>query len=434
MTQHLDRTIEPPVRGFSHLSIPYPEIIKLPNGIEIYAIEAGDQPVNRITVSYDSGLVNAENPDALQLAINLLREGTASYSGSKISETLDYYGAWLKSGVLTWNTTVTLWSLNKSTLNLLPILKEILLCPTFPEKEFVTLRDKRKAQYLLSQKNVSFVASQLDKKMVFGEGHPMNYTLSADEIEALTIDDIRAEHQRVFSRIPKIFIAGEIKELLPHICVFFQQFDFSNATTTPYTVRPMSPSEGKTMSADVDTEHQAAIIMSIPTIDRKHEDYIALRLVVMAMGGYFGSRLMANIREDKGYTYGIQASLLGYKEGSVISISTNTDPQYVDEVIKEVKYEIRRLIEDPMDVEELQVVKSNAMTSLAAILDSPFSIMDHHISHYHNGTPENYFEKQIEAINSLTAEDIMNLSRKYFVVEKLLISIAKPIATNNHEE
>lgn len=426
MSQYLDRTIEPPVSGFSQISIPYPELFILPNGVEIYAIDAGDQPVNRITVSYDSGIMNAIIPDALQLSVQMLREGTTSYSGSEISNTLDYYGAWLKSDVLTGNTIVSLWSPNKSTSHILPILKEILLAPTFPIKEFETLRQKRKAQYLLSQKNVTYIASQLDKQMVFGKDHPINHILNADEIENLSRDSLMSEYVRAFSRKPKVFVAGEIKEILPIVLDLFSQFSYDTAASTPIEIIPMQPVSSQTLIKDVDAEHQSSIVMSIPTIDRSHEDYISLRLVVMALGGYFGSRLMTNIREDKGYTYGIQANLYGYREGGVISISTNTAPQYVDAVIKEVKYEMQRLCEQPMEEDELNVVKNNAMTSLAAILDSPFSIMDHHISHFHNGTPKDYLEKQIVAIKSLTKDDVLELSRKYLNEDKLLISIAKP--------
>lgn len=429
---HLDRTIEPPIRGFSQISIPYPELYVLPNGIEIYAIEAGDQPVNRITVSYDSGIMNAINPDALQIAAQLLREGTTSYTGSEISNTLDFYGAWLKSDVLTGNAIVSLWSPNKSTSNILPIFKEILLAPKFPLKEFETLRQKRKAQYLLSQKNVTYIAAQLDKQMVFGYNHPINRVLNADENDALSLENIKLEYVRTFSRKPRVFVAGMIKEILPDVFDLFSKFQYDNQASTPVEIVPMKPVCSQTLIKDVDAEHQSAIIMSIPTIDRSHEDYISLRLVVMALGGYFGSRLMANIREDKGYTYGIQANLYGYKEGGVISISTNTAPQYVDAVIKEVKYEMQRLIEQPMGEAELNVVKNNAMSSLAAILDSPFSIMDHHISHFHNATPKDYLEKQIVAVNSLTKEKILELSRKHFNEDKLLISIAKPAAVVNN--
>lgn len=429
MTALFDRSKEPATSDFPHLAIPAPVVSTLPNGIELYAVNAGDQPLNRITISFGSGMIEATLPDALQLATMLLREGTASYSGSMISETLDYHGAWLKCDALSHDTALNLWSINNSTLKLLPLLEEMIFDPSFPEKSFNALKQKHKAKFLLSQKNVSYVASVSDKKLVFGENHPINHILDAVEIEALTIDDIRAAWQNAFSSVPKVFIAGEINDLQPEIIDFLSRLKFSSSSRPAQNVVPMKPRHGgATAIVDVDAEHQAAIAMSIPAIDRSNPDYIALRLVVMALGGYFGSRLMANIREDKGYTYGIQANLLGYREGGVVSIMTNTAPQYVGDVIKEVRHEIHRLRDESMLNDELSKVKNNAMTSLAAILDSPFSIMDHHISQFHTGTPPDYFSRQVEAINMLTADDIIRLSRKYLNPDDMLISVARPVA------
>ncbi len=426
MTCLIDRKKEPVVKGFERLSIPYPNVTTLPNGLELYALDAGDQPINRITVSFSSGLMEAAIPDSLQLAVQLLREGTAAYSGSTISETLDYHGAWLKCDALSHNSSVNLWSLNRSTSKLLPLLGEILTKPSFPEKAFATLRDKHKSRYLLSQKNVSFMASRNDKKLVFGASHPINRMIDAEGIDTLSTDDIWAAYRQAFTPAPRLFVAGNIKEILPAVSDFFGRLDY-NATVADQNIIDMQPLPGSHTSViDVDAEHQAAIAVSIPTIGRNHPDYIALRLVIMALGGYFGSRLMANIREDKGYTYGIQANLLGYREGGVISIMTETAPQYIDAVINEVKHELIRLREQPMPDDELFIVKNNAMTSLAATLDTPFSIMDLHISQFHTGTPENYFEKQLEVINSLSAPQILELSQKYLDIDRLLISIARP--------
>lgn len=349
MTAVFDRSKEPATSGFPTLVIPAPVVSILPNGIEVYSINAGDQPLNRITISFGSGMIEAALPDALQLATMLLREGTASYSGSMISETLDYHGAWLKCDALSHDTALNLWSINNSTLKLLPLLEEMIFDPSFPEKAFNALKQKHKAKFLLSQKNVSYVASVSDKKLVFGENHPINRILDADEIEDLTVDDIRAAWQNTFSSVPKVFITGEITDLQPEIIDFLSRLKFSISSRPAQNIVPMKPRHGGgTAIMDVDAEHQAAIAMSIPAIDRSNPDYIALRLVVMALGGYFGSRLMANIREDKGYTYGIQANLLGYREGGVVSIMTNTAPQYVDDVIKEVRHEIHRLSDELM--------------------------------------------------------------------------------------
>ncbi|MDE6317178.1 MAG: hypothetical protein K2L73_02125, partial [Muribaculaceae bacterium] len=230
MAQHTDRTKEPAVRGFDTLHIPELTITRLPDGMDIYALDAGDQPLNRITVSYASGLMEASIPDALLLATRLLREGTDSYTGSEISEKLDYHGAWLKSDALSHDTAISLWSLNKSTTTLLPLFKELLICPRFPEKEFITLRDKHKARYLLSQKNVGYVASQMDKTRVFGQSHPMSRVLDADEIDALTTDDIRNAYNKVFTSAPRVFVTGEIKEILPAITDFFSRFKFESTS------------------------------------------------------------------------------------------------------------------------------------------------------------------------------------------------------------
>lgn len=270
------------------------------------------------------------------------------------------------------------------------------------------------------------MASRNDKKLVFGASHPINRMIDAEGIDALSTDDIQAACRQAFTPAPRLFIAGNLEEVLPAVSDFFGRLDY-NAPAADQNIIDMQPLPGShTFVIDVDAEHQAALAISIPTIDRNHPDYIALRLVIMALGGYFGSRLMANIREDKGYTYGIQANLLGYREGGVISIMTETATQYIDAVINEVRHELIRLREQPMPDDELFIVKNNAMTSLAATLDTPFSIMDLHISQFHTGTPENYFEKQLEVINSLSTPQILELSQKYLDIDRLLISIARP--------
>lgn len=427
MTMTVDRTIEPVVKPFETLAIKPVEKRILPNGVEVFIINSGDQPLNRVTVSYPSGLMEAEIPDALQLATQLMREGTERHSGKEISEMLDFHGAWLKADAMTHDTVISLWSVNSSTATLLPLLREIIEQPVFPEKEFEALKQKHKAKYLVSQKNVMYMASMADKRQVFGKEHPICRVLNADEIEAITSDDVSNAYRKVFGIKPYIFLSGgELDPVIDDIVAELGKIKFDATERPAQNIKPMHPAHAETETIEIDAEHQSAIAMSIPTVSRDNPDYIPLRLVVMALGGYFGSRLMSNIREDKGYTYGIQANLLGYREGGVISIMTNTAPEYVAPVIEETKKEIERLKDTLMDDEELSNVKSYAMTSLAAMLDTPFQIMDYYISQLHNDTPPDYFADQVKAINSLTAEQIVTLSRKYLDTGKMLVSIAGP--------
>lgn len=168
---------------------------------------------------------------------------------------------------------------------------------------------------------------------------------------------------------------------------------------------------------------QSAISFSIPTIGREHPDYINLRLAIMALGGYFGSRLNKNIREEKGYTYGITANLLGFREGAFVEIRVQCDPAYVESVIAEVKEEIRRMVDEPLSEEELNAVKNFAMTTLASILDSPFTIIDHHISNHHLHIAPDYFDAQLGAISNLSAATVSRMISEHVDAEKMSVTI-----------
>lgn len=422
------RKIPPAVTDFPPLSIQYPTVDTLSNGIDMHILEAGEQPVNRLTLSWEGGMTDTDNSAAMTLMALLLREGTVSYSGKEISETLDFNGAWLKVEPLSHNITVTLHSLNTSSASLLPLLAEIIREPIFPEKEIDAMKEKVAASAEISLKKVSTLASIANRKLTFGLNHPLaTQTPDPVLIRRITRDDIVKEWEHTFSsNRPTIFIAGQTTGITTAIDKVFSSDKYPVRNGSRRKIIPFKPEKENRSSVRSDNSLQSAICMSVPTIPRSHPDYIDLRLAVMALGGYFGSRLMANIREDKGYTYGINAALLGYLEGGVITISCQTDPSYVSPLIEETLKEIDRLKSIPMDLDELTSLKRFAMSSLAATLDSPFSVMDHHINHLHSATPTNYFELQQKAISELTPDRISDVLAKHLDMSEMKISIAGP--------
>ena len=169
---------------------------------------------------------------------------------------------------------------------------------------------------------------------------------------------------------------------------------------------------------------QSCVVMGLPAVKRDHEDYIPLRILVIALGGYFGSRLMSNIREEKGYTYGISASLIGRTDMSYISISSECDTKYTGLLIEEVKNEINRLIECKLDDAELDVVRANVLSDLVRTSDSPFSVAEYHITSICCDIPDDYFSRHIELIKNITPGKLQQMAEKYFIPEKLFISVA----------
>ncbi len=186
----------------------------------------------------------------------------------------------------------------------------------------------------------------------------------------------------------------------------------------------MRPEEPQTRRITKEGAFQDAIAAGMPGPDRSHSDYIALRLTVMALGGYFGSRLMLNIREEKGLTYGINAALMGTPEGSMLNIAAQCDGRSTDTVISEIGAEMRRMVTDPPTGEELRRLKLHASTDLAEILDTPTSIMGYYANRLYVGTPDDYFERQQKAIETLSPDIISEMAARYLDPSRLTIVTA----------
>lgn len=421
------RSTPPEVTDFPPLAIQYPIVTSLSNGIKIFIIEAGEQPVNRLTLSWECGMTDVDDTVAMALMAKTLREGSVNYSGKEISEVLDSNGAWLKIDPLSHNFTITLHSLNKTAAAVLPLILDMIENPVFPKIAIETIKEKYAATTEINLKKVATLASIADKRLTFGKNHPLaTQNPTPDQIRSITVARIKKVWENTIAKkAPHVFIAGHTTGISAAVNEALVSKAYNNSGVNRRII-PFNPEREASVYVESPDALQSAIYLSIPTIPRNHPDYIDLRLAIMALGGYFGSRLMANIREDKGYTYGINAAQLGYLEGGVTTISCQADPRYVNPLIDEVVKEINTLRDTPMEYDELTSLKRFAMSSLASTLDSPFSIMDHHINHIHVATPENYFELQQKAITQLTPERISEVVAKHLDLSKMKISIAGP--------
>ncbi len=421
----LDRTIPPKIKGFDHLKIQQPRISTLDNGIPLTVIDQGHQEVNRLTMMWNGGGYDVDRPCALSLSATMLNEGTTSKSSTEIAEILDFNGAWIKHNVNSHHTSLALYSLNSKLRDVLPTIVECIDSPSFPQKEFEVNKEKAACQCELEQSKVSYHSSRDSHRMIYGENHPTSHDETPQEIRGIGIDEIKSLHHLVFTPATcALFVAGRITPAIEdYINDQFGKLQSSSAGMQQRII-PIVPSEQRIVTTQRPDSLQSAITFAIPTVKRSHPDYVDLRLAVMALGGYFGSRLMTNIREDKGYTYDISAGLLGNWECGVISISTQCDNRYVPSVIDEVKKELVRMSADDFTDVELERMKQFAMSQLAAMLDSPFSTMDYYENMRLLCTPDDYFEQQQQAIAKISSHRIASLAEKYMPLDELRIAIA----------
>lgn len=393
----MNRSIPPKVHSFGQLRLSSPRVISLHNGLRIYIETGSEVDVNRLTIALPGGIAEEPVAGLASCTASMLAEGTNHYSGADIAARLEYAGAWTGTSVSTHYTSITLSSLNEKFGELLPILIDIVFHPTFPQEAANGILRKQAAKTDIDRRKVTFLADEAIRPLVYGAGSPLSRTESSPQILSLTTENLRKFHySRLATSDIHVFLSGNITDKIESLVTdaFSRIASGTNYRLAPLSFAPAAESP-REVHVELPGSQQSAVKMMIPAPGRLDPDFVPLRAAVTALGGYFGSRLMLNIREARGLTYGISAALLGYPEQSFITISTQTACDSVSEVRKLVLEEIERM-KDPASYTEDELMRLSRflLSGLAAILDTPFSRMEFFKTRLYADTPDNYFELQ----------------------------------------
>lgn len=422
----MNRRIPPEVHPLGYMTMPPETVERLSNGVVLHIVEGGDQPVSRLSIAFSGGTAELGSIAVSRLLLSQTTEGTASRSSEEIADFLDYNGARIGVRPQSHHSVVDILFLNDRAESLLPLWGECIIAPTYPEASLETSKLRSLSAYLASHEEVATLADEAFTELIYGKEHPLGRRLTEDAIKGIGADLLRGLHARMLCT-GKIhaFLSGKadrrvystVKRLLEAIPDSGSGFDSD--------IIPMSPPQAPVrINVDKAGAFQNAIVAGLAAPSRESDDYIPLRLTVMALGGYFGSRLMTNIREDKGLTYGISAHLCGCQEGSYMTVAAQCDCDGTDVVIREIGAEMRRLASNPPEGDELQRLKLYAGTNLAEILDTPGSVMSYYANRLFVGTPDDYFERQQEIIGSLSPQMISDMAKKYLDPAEMSVVVA----------
>lgn len=423
----LNRKDIPPVHPIDSIDIPNPEIIKLRNGISLYKINVGDEEVIRLDILIGGGQHSQDKTLQSMFTNRMLREGSLGRSSQQIAEKLDFYGAWLDlSSSVNYNF-VTLYSLNKYFDQTLDVLSGIVKQPTFPENEFATVVDNNRQQYLVNCERVDMMTRKRLNESLFGKSHPLGKYAYLDDYCNINIEDLKEFYRKNYhSGNVTIFVSGKVTDdIVTKIDRAFgdEQWGEVKAATSFIDVEPM-PCEEKHIFIRKENALQSSLRMGGFFLDREHPDFLKSRVLVTLFGGYFGSRLMSNIREDKGYTYGIGAGVISYPRRGVLAISTEAANEFIPYIITEVYSEMDRLCNDMVSDKELNMVKSYMIGDMCRAYEGPFSISDAWIYTFISSLSSDFYQKSLEAIKSVTKEEILVLAQKYFSKQNLIEVVA----------
>ena len=413
----MNRKIAPKIKDAVDYTLalkPY-EHYQLDNGIQVYSIDAGAQDVVQMEMVFYAGNCYDKLKGIAAATNFLLKNGTTNKTAFQINEAFDYYGGYCNRACYNETSVVTLHSLSKHVDKLLPILHEMLTDSVFLQQELDIYKQNTKQRLKVNLQKAEFVAGRLIDSYIYGEHHPYGVYTNPLDIDTLNIEACKAFYQEYYvNGNCIIFVSGKMPENFKESlnAVFGQM-----SVNKKQVIKPINKSiqiEQQKFRIDIDPNSvQGAIRIAMPFPNRHHPDFKKVMVLNTLFGGFFGSRLMSNIREEKGYTYGIYSYIQNHVQESAWVISTEAGKDVSEATIEEVYKEMRRLREEKIGDEELLLVRNYMIGGILGELDGPFQIMAKWKNIILNDMDENYFYDSVNEIKSVNADQLMALANKY---------------------
>lgn len=388
---------------------------KLDNQVPVYAFDGGAQDVLVVEFVFYAGNWYEDKNIVAGTTNFMLKNGTKNKSAFAINDHFEFHGAFLNRNCYNETATVTLHTLNKHLPKLLPVVAELFTDCIFPEEELAIYKKNQKQRLEVNLKKCDFVANRLIDEYVYGLHHPYGKYTSTVDYDALQRDELVKFYQEYYTHGNcMIFVAGKLPtDILEQLNSNFGQLPFNvqKNTTKNYNTAPAT--EKKQFIVNDENGVQGAIRLARPFPNRHHPDFAKVQVLNNIFGGFFGSRLMSNIREDKGYTYGIHSYVQNHIHDTAWMISTEAGRTVCEATIEETYKEMAILRNELVDEEELNLVRNFMMGSILGDLDGPFQIINRWKNYVLNNLNEQYFYNSIQTIKTITAEEIQALANKY---------------------
>lgn len=393
-----------------------PVIARLQNSLPVYLIQTGSQPVARIDMVFKAGSWYESKPLAASSANAMLTEGTRDRSGNSIAKTVDYYGAYLNTSCSKDNALITLHSLARHLESLLPLLAEIIRMPGFPDREFFIYKERQKQNWAVEKVRVANLAREKFTLALYGPGHPYGKTIALSDFENITREDIHDFHAvRYGADKCSIVVSGRFdeKKLLEKMDELFGQEDWLSPGEGKYPPAIYRPARKKQIFISRKNALQSAIRVGRELFDHTHPAHFGMMVLNTILGGHFGSRLMQNIREKKGYTYGIGSALVSLRNSGFLVIISETGTGYWKSSLKEIYIELSRLCDKPVSRKELELTRSHMLGEVLRGFDGPFARSESIRSLIENDLDTGYYRKLTETIRSIGPPELQDLAAKY---------------------
>lgn len=412
----IDRSLQPATKDIEKIDIPQAKKFTLDNGIPVYTLTAGFQDLVKIEFLFLNHDFDVNHPLLNSATNRMLSEGTSKYTAQQLADHIDYFGSFFETDENSDFTSIMLYSLNKHLESTLPFVSEIIHDPVFPITELETFVRNNKQRLTIENEKVSSLARRKFNEVIFGEKHPYGYFVQTSDFDRLNREHLYEHFKNKYAPSNcAIIISGLVKDdSVKLLNKFFGQPSASKGELKNGQQLVFTPSSVKKHLIEKEGAVQSALRIGKPFFNRAHTDYPGMAVLNTILGGYFGSRLMSNIREDKGYTYGIGSAVVSMKQEGYFFISTEVGADVTNSAIEEIYKEIEILKDEPVDAEELEMARNYMLGTFLKGMDGAFQLAERFKSIYLYNLDYSYYDRYLQKIRTIQPEELQDLARKYF--------------------
>jgi predicted Zn-dependent peptidase len=408
------RKTAPGYKEIDTVHVSCPEFIRLDNGIPLYSLNAGAQDIIKISLLFDAGSLCQPAPLVAFAANKMLLEGSRNYSAAEISEINDFYGSYLTCSTDKDSAILTLLTLRKHLDKVLPVMEDLVKHPVYPDKELQAFVARHGQQFLVEEAKNKVIAKKRFLKALFGGQHPYGHELQLADFKNITVEQlVKFYAAHYHPSTCKIVVSGKVTD--SDIQLINRHLGDSWQALSPQALPEYSFASANIFQERIRKEGavQSSLRIGKQVCNKMHADYAGLTVLNTLLGGYFGSRLMRNIREEKGYTYGICSLLVSLRQAGYFSIAAEVGASVTEAALKEIYVEIDRLQQKLVPDDELQLVRTYLMSEMLRSFDGPFAQAESLIALLEYGQDAQYYEQYMHSVKTIDAQAIQRIAQEY---------------------
>lgn len=420
----LDRSVVPAPAAAPTVQIGDYDLFTLDNGLKVIVVQNDKLPRVSYQLSIDRDpILEGEKAGYVAMAGDLLSSGTEKRSKAELDEAVDFIGASFNSG----STGLYGASLKKHSDELLEIMSEVLLSPTFPEEELEKLRKQTLSGLASAKTSADAISANIANAMRYGLDHPYGEQQKEETVENITREDLISYYENYMRpNIAYLVVVGDIapEEAKAQAEKYFGSWKKQAVPKHQYPT-PVAPEANRVAFVPLSGAVQSVVKVTYPveyTPGSKEAISAGIMNAVLG-GGVFSGRLMQNLREDKAYTYGARSSLASDRNIGYFSAGASVRNEVTDSSITEILYEMDRMTKELVPDSTIQFVKNSQNGSFARSLESPQTIARFALNIERYNLPEDYYSTYLERLAAVTPQNVMDVAKKFIKPENAYITV-----------